>query len=103
VPSYLVETFLARSDTHDRSARERRARSVADELSWKGIRVRYERSIHVPEDELCFFVFEAPSGSDAALAAELARLEPFRIVEAISTAAEGGARVTSTHDRMEGE
>jgi hypothetical protein len=103
VPSFLVETFLARSDTHNRIARERRARSVADELSWKGIRVRYERSIHVPEDELCFFVFEAPSGSDAALAAELAKLDPYRIVEAVTTAAEGGARVTSTHDRMEGE
>ena len=51
--------------------------------------MRYEQSIHVPEDELCFFVFEAPSGSEAALAAELARLDPFRIVEAISTAAEG--------------
>ena len=89
MPSYLVETYLARSDTHDRTARERRARSVADELRWKGIRVHYERSIHVPEDELCFFVFEAPSGSEAALAAELARLDPFRIVEAISTAAEG--------------
>jgi hypothetical protein len=103
VPSYLVETFLARSETHDRIVRERRARSVADELTWKGIRVRYERSIHVPEDELCFFVFEAPSGSDAALAAELAGLDPCRIVEAVSTAAEGGARVPSTHDEMEGE
>ena len=65
--------------------------------------MRYERSIHVPEDELCFFVFEAPSGSAAALAAELAGLDPYRIVEAISTAAEGGARVASTHNGMEGE
>lgn len=89
VPSYLVETFLARSDARDRSARERRARSAADELTWKGVRVRYERSIHVPEDELCFFVFEAPCGSDAALVAELAGLDPFRIVEAISTGADG--------------
>ena len=89
MPSYLVETFLARSDTHDRTARERRARSVADELRWKGIRVRYERSIHVPEDEICFFVFEAPSGQEAALAAQRAELDPLRVVEAVSTAAEG--------------
>ena len=47
--------------------------------------VRFERSIHVPEDELCFFVFEARSGSEAALAAQQAALEPLRIVEAISS------------------
>ena len=89
MPSYLVETYLARADTRDRSARERRARSAADELTWKGVRVHYERSIHVPEDELCFFVFTAPCGGDAALAAELAGLDPYRVVEAISTVAQG--------------
>ena len=42
-------------------------------------------SIHVPEDEICFFVFEAPSGRDAALAAERAGLDAFRVVEAVSS------------------
>ena len=48
-------------------------------------RVRFEHSIHVPEDEICFFVFDAPSGRDAALAAQRAGLDPFRVVEAISS------------------
>ncbi len=52
--------------------------------------VRFERSIHVPEDELCFFVFEARSGSEAALAAQQAGLEPIRIVEAISSDTDAG-------------
>ena len=41
--------------------------------------------IHVPEDEICFFVFDAQSSRDAALAAQLAELGAIRVVEAISS------------------
>jgi hypothetical protein len=88
VPSYLVETYLARSDAGGRQAHEGRARSAAEELTREGTRVGFERSIHVPEDETCFFVFDAPSGREAALVAQRAGLEPFRIVEAISSGKE---------------
>jgi len=88
VPSYLVETYLARGDAGGRAARERRARSVAAELTGQGTRVRFDRTIHLPEDEICFFVFDAPTGSDAALAAELAQLCPLRVVEAVSSGQE---------------
>ncbi len=81
MPSYLVETYLARGHAGERMARERRARSAADELT----RVSFDHSIHVPEDELCFFVFDAPSSRDALLAAERADLDPIRIVEAVSS------------------
>jgi hypothetical protein len=84
MPSYLVETYLARGRTGERAARERRARSAADELTQGKTRIRFERSIHVPEDEICFFVFHAPSGREAALAAQRAELEPIRVVEAVS-------------------
>jgi hypothetical protein len=85
VPSYLVETYLARGQRGERAARELRARSAADELTTSTTRVGFERSIHVPEDELCFFVFDAPSGGDAAVVAQGAGLEPTRVVEAISS------------------
>jgi hypothetical protein len=85
VPSYLIETYLARSQAGERAARERRARSAAEELTRESIRVRFDQSIHVPEDEICFFVFDAPSGRDAALVAQRAGLDPFRVVEAISS------------------
>ena len=88
MPSYLVETFLARGAAGERQTRERRARSAAEEMTRKGTRVVFERSIHVPEDEICFFTFEAPSGREAALVAQLAGLEPLRVVEAISSAKE---------------
>jgi hypothetical protein len=89
VPSYLVETYLARSDARERLTRERRARSAAEELTREGTSVRFDRVIHVPGDEMSFFVFEAPSGRDAALAAERAGLDAFRVVEAVSSREEG--------------
>jgi hypothetical protein len=83
VPSYLVETFLPRGAAGERTARERRARSVAEELTQQGTRVRFDRSIHVPEDEICFYLFDAPSGRDAAMAAQQAALDPLRVVESV--------------------
>ena len=88
MPSYLVETYLARGRAGERDARERRARSAAKELTRERTRVRFERSIHVPEDEICFFVFDAPSGREAALVAERAGLDPLRVVEAVSSGKE---------------
>jgi hypothetical protein len=88
VPSYLVETYLARGQAGERAARERRARSAAEELTREKTPVRFEQSIHVPEDEICFIVFDAPSSRDAALAAQRARLDPIRVVEAVSSGQE---------------
>jgi hypothetical protein len=83
---YLVETYLARGATAERVAHERRARSAAEELARESRRVRFDGSIHVPEDEICFFVFDAPSTRDALFAAERAELGPIRVVEAVSSA-----------------
>ena len=46
--------------------------------------VSFERSIHVPEDEICFFVVDAPSGSEAVLLAQRAGLDAIRVVEAVT-------------------
>jgi hypothetical protein len=85
VPSYLVETYLARGRAGERAARERRARSAAEELTHGRRRIRLDRAISVPEDEICFFVFDAPSGRDAAFAAEHAELDSIRVVEVVSS------------------
>ena len=85
MPSYLVETYLARGSAGERGTRERRARSAAEELTREGTRISFDRSIHVPEDEICFFVFDASSGRTAALVAERAQLDPIRVVEAVSS------------------
>ena len=80
MPSYLVETFLARSATGERAARDRRARSAAEDLTCEGVLVRFEGSTHVPEDEICFFAFTAPTSRVAVLVAQRAGLEPLRVV-----------------------
>ena len=85
MPSYLVETYLARGRAGERTARERRARSAAEELTDGRTRVRFDRSIYVPEDEICFFLFDAPSGREAALVAERAELDSIRVVEVVSS------------------
>ena len=83
MPSYLVETYLARGRAGERAVRDQQARAAAEELTRERTPVRFESSIYVPEDEICFFVFDAPSGSTAALVAQRADLDPVRIVEAI--------------------
>ena len=88
MPSYLVETYLSRSIVGERSAAEQRTRDVVTELAREGLDIRFEHTIHVPEEELCFFVLDAPSGRHAALAAERAGLHPLRVVEAVYTRAQ---------------
>ena len=88
MPSYLVETFLARGAAGERHARERRARSAAEAMTSEGTRIGFEGSVHVPEDEICFFTFAAPSGREAALVAQRAGLEPLRVTEAIPSGKE---------------
>ena len=88
MPSYLVETYLARSRAGERVASERRARSAAEEQTRNGKSVRFDGAIHIPEDEICFFVFDAGSSRDAALVAQLAGLAPLRVVEAVSSGEE---------------
>jgi len=83
VPSYLVETYLARSGADARGERDRRARSAAAELAQKGSRIRFVGSTYVPEDEMCFFTFDAASSDVVRRAAELAGLEAMRVVEAV--------------------
>ena len=71
MPSYLVETFSPAGSGRGRTACERRARS-GGQLTRQGTRIRFDRTIHVPEDEICFFVFDAQSGREAALVAQRA-------------------------------
>jgi hypothetical protein len=85
MPSYLVETYLSRCRTATRSGCEDRARTAAAELTSAGTRIRFGGVIHVPEDETCFFVFDAPTSADAALVAERAALDPVRVVEAVTS------------------
>lgn len=83
--SYLVESFLPRASAGDRVVGDERARLAAEALARSGTRVRFAGSIHVPEDELCLYLFDAPAADVASIAARNAGIEPLRIVEASSS------------------
>lgn len=83
MPSYLVETYMARMNADRARAAARRARTAARELAREGESVRYVRSTFLPGDETCFHVFEAASEEAVAEACRRAELGAPRIVPAL--------------------
>ena len=61
MPEFLVELYFSRTDPARVGVEARRACRVAEELTARGTAVRLVRSIFVPEDETCLFLFEADS------------------------------------------
>jgi len=88
VKQFLVEVFTARAKAGKLASAERRAALAARRLSSADREVQFVRATYIPEDEICFFVFDAHSGRDVALAARRAGLEPIRVVEAVSSTKE---------------
>jgi hypothetical protein len=82
MPQYLVELYVARRSPVPLEA-VRRARASASAMSRDGLQVRYLRSIFVPEDEICFLLFEAASPELVGEAGRRAALDDYRIVRAI--------------------
>lgn len=75
---FLAELFSEASDLEGRSALLRRARKGAREST----DIRFVRAMFVPEDEMCFLVFEAESAVAVARLAEKAALPIDRVVRA---------------------
>jgi hypothetical protein len=85
VTQFLVEVFTPRTTAGSLATSERRAKLAARGLSTADGELRFVRATYIPEDEICFFVFDAPSVREAALVAQRAGLEPIRVVEAVSS------------------
>ena len=79
---FLVEVYLARGNGVEATALD--ARRAAQELTDKGTPVRYLSSIFVPEDETCFFLYEAATAEAVREAARRASLAFERISEAVA-------------------
>ncbi|MGB2874106.1 MAG: nickel-binding protein [Gaiellaceae bacterium] len=60
------------------------ARLAAEQLASEGTPVRYMRLLFVPEDETCFYIYEADSSDAVAEAAQRAELRFERVIEAIA-------------------
>ena len=81
---YLVELFVPRTDALAVPAGIGRARLAAEDLTRAGTAVRYLRSIFVPEDEICFLLFEAACEQDVRDVVCRAELPLERISEAVT-------------------
>ena len=84
---FLLELYVSRSDRGAVLDGADRAGLAAQRLRRDGASIRYLRSIFVPEDETCLFVYEAASIDDVRRAAGLAGLPADHIVEALETEA----------------
>jgi len=87
VAKFLLELYLARSDSRAAVDGAERAAVGAERARRDGASVRYLRSISVLEDETCFLVYEAESVEEVSRAASLAGLPADHIVEAVETEA----------------
>ena len=86
---YLVERYVSRSDAEALQLGAGRARREAERLSREGTPVRLVRSIFVPEDETCFYLYEAESSDAVIEAARRAELRVDRIAQTVTESWKG--------------
>jgi hypothetical protein len=84
VAEFLVETYVAQDDGATIARRAERARDAADRLTREGTPVEFIRSIFVPADETCFYLYEASSADLVQAAARSAHLRFERVVETVA-------------------
>jgi hypothetical protein len=84
VAEFLVELYLARGDEAALGLGAERASLAAAELTREGTPVRFLRSIFVPDDETCFYLYEAATADVVHEAARRAALPFERVAEAVT-------------------
>lgn len=82
---YLVELYLSRAGSDGLAAAAARARSAAETMALEGLPVRWLRTIFVPEDETCFYLYEAASAELVRTAGERAGIPFERVLDATET------------------
>lgn len=81
--TYLLEGYLPRTSPGGAEAVAARARSAVDEMRRARIPIRFLRLLFLPDDELCFCLYEARSIGDVAEAGRRAELGFERIQQAV--------------------
>ncbi len=81
---FLVEVYLARGGGDALERRSAQARTAAEELTSEGTPVTFLHSIFVPDDETCFFLYEAVSADVVRAVAQRAALPFERVSEALT-------------------
>ena len=81
---FVVEQYLPAAGGAAAAQRAAAARRAAEELRREGIRVRFVRSIFIPEDETCIHLYRADSIEAVRAAVTRASLPLERIAEAVT-------------------
>jgi hypothetical protein len=84
VPEYLVEVYFSRVAATSLLPSPDALSAAAEQLTREGTRVRLVRSILVPEDETCFYLFRAQTGDAVRETAARAGVQFERVVEAVA-------------------
>jgi hypothetical protein len=81
VMEFLVETYVSRSQSTGEILTSAAVSSAAEQITREGRPVHLVRSIVVPEEETCFFLFQAQSADAVRDAATRAGLRFGRVLE----------------------
>jgi hypothetical protein len=76
---YTVELSLPQAGCADVQEAAARAREATEQMRREGEPVRFLRSIFVPEDDVCFLLYEGPSAQSVRAAALRAQFGPQRV------------------------
>jgi hypothetical protein len=80
MPDFLAETYAPRGDPTPRAGDLALA---AGQASRPGAQVRFLGAVIVPDEETCFWLYQAPSAAAVCAAMCRARLRPLRITPAV--------------------
>jgi hypothetical protein len=83
MPSYLLELYVPRDHAVDPDVLARGAQRAADQ----GAGVRYLRSLVLPDEELCFHLFDAATAASVAQAGSRLGMPFERVVEVLEVGA----------------
>src|SRR5438093_9971852 len=100
---FIVERYLPAARQAEVAAAVDHDRRAAERMTAVGVPARHLSTIHIPSDESCFSLFDAPSADALRQAHERAGIDYERIVEAVQMppqdqAAERKAPATHAED-----
>ncbi|HTP19311.1 MAG TPA: hypothetical protein VMJ65_06880 [Solirubrobacteraceae bacterium] len=89
MPEFVAEQYFSRTDAAGAHRAASAARNAAEQMAREGTDVEFVRSLFVPEDETCIFIYEADCIDSVRMAAERGALE-FEHIGQAATEADGG-------------
>ena len=95
---FLAEAYRSRAATPVTTTAPKDLSRAAQQLTSEGVPVHLVHAVFVPQDETCFYLFEAQSSDAVTEVARRCALPFERIVEAVSDRTVGNPVHTSTEE-----